>query len=635
MIQLPSLFKVSTKTLLIIILFFAVGFSVYASSLSNEFVTWDDGGLITDNPNVATLSWTTVKNVFTSYDPELYIPLTFVTYQIDDLIGGGDPRIFHATNLIFHIINALLVAWILTFLLSSEWLAIGLGLVFLLHPLNTEAVAWASARKDVLSSAFFFASLVSYLTYRSGGASRSYFWSLLFFTLGLFSKVMVVTLPIILVLLDVLEQRTMSKKTLIEKIPFFALSGLFVIIALFGKTSVLAQSTMIEKFLMAFKSTIFYIQKFLWPSGLSFAYPYTKSITLASADFWIPVAGFMLFSTLLWLYRKRNTLFVFGIALFFVTLIPTFSNFSKGNDLYFASDRYVYIPMLGLLVALGTLLESYLLKQRRAGQEKAIRNTISGVAIAVLVSLSIASHVQASVWSTSVSLYSHALEFYPNSRAAHHNLGMEYLKRNKPEAAIAEFDAAEAIKDDPRTHLSRGAAYVALSRFNEAESEYRKAIDMDPDEPDAYYGLGNIARKKGDLKIATRFYIQALAVRPDYTNALNNLGAVYIELGDWEEAIEVLKKSVAIRPEFPESYYNLAGAEERAKLLQDAEDHYKTATQLNPSDADAFGALATLLYNQKRVDEAASNLKKCLGINQQNEIGLRLLSRMQKDGYVR
>ncbi len=615
--------------------FVLLGLLSFGASLSNGFVTWDDAGLIVENRSVQSITPETLKHVFTSYDPELYIPLTFVSYQLDHLIGGDGPWIYHATNLSLHILNALLVVWLLTLFLGAGWLSVALGLIFLLHPLNAEAVAWASARKDVLSTFFFLGALISYVRWRSGRRWLLFALSLSLFVLSLLSKVMTITLPVALILIDLLEQRRDFRRMALEKAPFFALSFVFGIIALFGKTTVLAASTGFQKVLMAGMSTVFYLEKFVIPHGLSFAYPYTRPVTLSSPDFFFPALIVVAFLWLTYRLAIRLPLAAFGLAFFLLTLIPTFANFSKGGDIYFASDRYAYVPMIGLLIAMGAALQHWI---SLAGTARASDARVRGIVAAfvlILIASGALAHAQSLTWRTSESLYRHALNYYPNSRAAHHNLGMELLQFGDPEGAIREFDTSAAIKDDPRTRVSKGAALVALKRYPEAMQEYETVIRTDPDEPDAYYGLGNIAYKLGDLQTAIKQYRQALAVKPNYTNALNNLGGIYLELRDWDNAIATLQRSVELRPDFPESYYNLAGAEERKGLFAQAEADYRTAIALSPSDADAIASLAKLVYDQRRIPEAADLLKQALRINQQNAIAHELLERMQKDGVIR
>jgi protein O-mannosyl-transferase len=609
--------------------FIALALVVYGRSLSGGFVTWDDPMLVTENPNITSLDFRTLKAVFTSYDPELYIPLTFVSYQLDHLAAGMNPMMFRVTGLALHTLNAGLVSLILFLLFGSGTSAVLLGALYLVHPLNAEAVAWISARKDLLSGFFFLASLSCYLLWRSAAGRKWYVLTPVFLLLALLSKVMAVTLPVTLLLVDLLEGRRDWPRMLKEKAHLFALSFVFGIVALFGKTVAIESSTFLQKALMAAMSTAFYVWKFFLPFGLSFAYPYNGPIALTSSAFWLPIATCIALAGLAWAARRTVPLLTFGLAFFIVTLVPTFTNFYKGGDVYFASDRYVYIPILGLLTAAAAGLQHLLRRTSSRAQLPGI--VAAGAATLVAAGLAAA---QAQVWQDSFTLYSHAIRHYPESRAALHNLGMEYLKAGMPEEALTQFALAQSVKDDPRTRVSRAAALVSLKKYDEARSSYLSVIGSDRDEPDAYYGLGNIEYRLGRYREAIPYYRKALEAKPDYTNALNNLGGVYIALEDWRNAIQVLEESVRIRPGFPESHYNLGGAYEADGRYADAERSYRAAVDLDPEDADALASLATLVYARGEIDEAAGLLQRALQSDDANPAARRLLEKMRRDGVA-
>ena len=327
--------------------------AIYGTSLRNGFVTFDDGMLITDNSAIREITPASLKAIFTHYDPELYIPLTFFSYQLDFQLGGEQPFIFHLDNLLLlllHTINALLVCW-LFYLLSfgRKDLALVAGIIFAAHPIQTEAVAWAAARKDVLSSLFFLLSLIGYLYYRSEENRRFYWWSIVAFLLGLLAKVSVIMLPAVLFLLDWREGRRWGRTMLLEKVPYVVLCVLFGIIAIFGKTDLLSKTSLWTKALLACRSSVFYLQKFFWPSGFSVLYPYDGPVSLAATGFLLSmvVLVLLLFSAL-WTIRWTKEI-AFGLAFYFVMLLPTFTNLAKNGDIYLASDRYAYLPNIGIL----------------------------------------------------------------------------------------------------------------------------------------------------------------------------------------------------------------------------------------------------------------------------------------------
>ncbi len=619
------------RYLAICLLFFSVTCLVYGASLHNQFVDWDDHSLIVDNPIVSSITPYTIARAFTSYDPELYIPLTFLSYQTDHAWGGFDPFMYHVTNLVLHTLNALLVTWFLFLLLGNGWLCIALGMLFAVHPLNTEAVAWASARKDVLSTFFFLASLLAYLRAIDRDHPRLFIASLLLFVLGLLSKVMIVTLPILLVLLDAARGRTFTKEVWLQKVPFFFFACIFGFIGLFGKSQIFVASTFWQKVLMACKSTMFYLQKFFWPTKLSVLYPYTNRMTVWSTDFAVPLVLTILFLVAaLWLW-KHYRLISFGLFFYFITLLPTFINFAKGGSVYFASDRYAYVPMVGLLLALGALVQHHVQTATRQLRRKAIPCVIF-----VLLLASFLSFQQAKTWRDSFRLFEQVIAYYPQSNAAHNNIGMVYLDHARTDEAIASFERAIALKPDPRTSINLAAAKAQKGLYDEALEMFHQVIDADPPSAaEAYYGIGNVYQRQGKLLEAVAQYQRAITVDPSLTNAYNNLGGVYLQLEDWNAAIQAFEKTLELNPRFAAAAYNAAHAYTMVHQNERAETLFQRAIALNPGDADAPANLAQLLYAQQRIDEAAALLRQSLSIDQSNPTALDLLLRMKRDGYVR
>ena len=625
--NLPSL----RRCLVLCVCFFVMTGIAYGSSLNNEFVDWDDRMLIRDNPIVASFNLQTIKKAFTSYDPELYIPVTFLSYQIDHLIAGLDPFIYHFTNVVLHTFNALLVAWFLFLLLENGWIALGLGLLFALHPLNTEAAMWASSRKDVLSTFFFFGSLVSYLLGQQRQKQTLYWLSLLSFVVGLMSKVMIITLPIVLLLLDGARGK-LNKQSFINIIPFALFSVIFGVIGVMGKTKILVASTLWQKILMACKSTIFYLQKFFWPEGLSVLYPYTKNIEFI--DFAVPFFStiiLILVGLFLW---KRNKLASFGILFYLITLAPTFLNFAKGGDIYFASDRYAYIPIVGVLLLLGIGMRYY---TENASTVRSVRfRQRAGILffIIILSTSTVLSNAQAHVWKNTESLFNHTLHYYKNSHTAYNNIGMVLYGRGETDAAIEHLQKAIQLKPDPLSWNNLAAAKVQKGLQAEAEKIYRDVLVMDPKSTDAHYGIGNLYQKQNKFQDAIQQYKKTLEIDPTYFNAYNNLGVVYIFLEDWKHAAEILEKSTKLKPGFAESQYNLGIVYLQMGETAKAEEAFRTTISINPRDADAYAHLAKILYQKKNIDETATYLKQALMIEPSNPTAFALLLEMQKDGYI-
>lgn len=601
-------------TLITIGLFLAVSAVVYGKAvLTSEFVRWDDGMLVYENPAIRSITPATLKYIFTTYDPELYIPLTFLTYQIDYLIGGIAPFQYHFTSFLFHTLNALLVAWFATLFFKKRWLGIFCGLLFLLHPLHTEAVMWVSGRKDVLSTFFFLLTLIYWMKWKHDQVRRLLIASIGFFALALMSKIMAVTLPAVLLLLDWRDGRRWTREIFIEKIPYFALAGLFGLIGYLGKTGVVASSSIWEKILMAGKSSLFYIQKILWPDYFSLLYPYHQDVVITSSDFYIPIIVWSVLIILIVLSLRRTRDIAFGMAFYLVTIAPTFLNFTKGGDLdvYFASDRYAYVPSIGVFIAI-VALAVMILKDRLFGRVPVI---IAGV---IVIILAYRSFLQSKVWANTYDLLTNVLIHYPESHVAHNNIANAWRLEDRLDDAIGEFQKALAIKQHPKIYANLGAVYRKQGKMSDAMDAYKKALELNPQSKDALMGRGLVWLAQKNFAAAENDFLAAIAIYPRYLEAHTNLGATYAFTGRMQEAIAEYRTAIAINSFFPDAHFNLGVALEATGDLEGAIDEYAYTVSLAPRSVAPRINLALLLYKVGDTEGAREQFKEILTIDPNN-----------------
>ncbi len=616
------------KTLLgVVAAFFGLMLLVYGNSLSNEFVRWDDGLLVYDNAAIRQITPASLRHIFTTYDPELYIPLTFLTYQIDYAIAGHNPFLYHLDNFVLHTLNALGVAWLAFLLLRRKWVALGCGLLFALHPLHTEAVEWVSARKDVLSTFFFLLSIIGYVYWQESRSTKTRTWSLIAFTLGLLSKVMIITLPVVLVLIDLLRGRKIGWAMLRDKIPYVVLSVIFGIIGLLGKTGVIQSSSLSGKILMAFKSAFFYITQILWPAAFSLLYPYGKPITLASPDFFIPIIILSAVAVAAWLLRKRAPELLFGLAFYLLTVAPTFLNFAKGGelDIYFASDRYAYIPSIGIFIAL-TMLLWRLIAEGRGPRNEMILKAAGAVAIVVCMFLS---YRQTAVWKNTETLFTNVLRLYPeSSHVAHNNLGNVYRLNGDNEKAIQEYEKALAVGVHPKILANLGAAYRKLGRLDDALKVYAQALTINKDNKESHLGLGLVYLAQGKVQQAAEEFAVAGRIDPFYEESFTNLGAARMQLGQVEEAIAAYRQAITINAFFPDAHYNLGVALEGLGRAEEAVREYETTVALVPTFIPARINLGLLYYRLGRPEDSRTQFEAILRIDPQNRAARSALEQM-------
>lgn len=581
----------------------------FGTILGHQFLLWDDTLLITQNAIIRGFSWFTVSKAFTSFDPELYIPVTFLTYQLNYALAGLTPWIYFATNLSLHALNALLVGWLLLLLTGKKSGALFGALLFALLPIQTEAVAWASARKDLLSACFFFSSLILWLRYRDTGRRVHYGWSLGFFLLALLSKVIAVTLPVVLILLDIMERRPLDRRAVTEKLPFFGLSVIFGIVAIFGKSdsgAVISPETLL---LLPAKSTLFSLQHIVWPSGLTALYAYGKPVTLGNPGIlwpWIILA--VLLAAVLWLGRKRRTVF-FAVAFFLLTLAPTFENVMKGGFVYIASDRYVYIPLFGILflVAIGW---DRLWERAHGGY----RTAMQSCATLLLLLYAVLSWGQTETWATSQALFTQALKVDPQSVPAALNLGVDERMRGDYTGAEKMIRQSLAEKESSKGYIALGTLEMMKKNFPEAAADFEKAASVDPKDPEAPYGLASVYEKDGQLAEAEAAYRQALTLTPFDSQIMNDLAGVLEEEGKIDAARDEYKLVVKKQPTFEIADYNLGLILEQQGDIAGAIDAFRLAKRYGGNNYFTLSHLGPLELKGGRTADGAADVLAALAL---------------------
>lgn len=570
--------------------------------LTSDFVSLDDTLLITGNATIQELTPRSVFHAFTSYDPELYVPLTLVTYQLEHAVAGLTPQVYHFTNLLLHIASALVLFFLAAMILRSYTAGFFVALLFAIHPLNTEAVAWAAARKDVLSTFFFLLTL--YLFERAERFDEVYLkkWSILTFLCALLSKVTVLPLVLILPLLGLMRGK--APRDLNGKCywPYAALGVVFAGIAYYGKTKNLGNLSLWDYALIGCKSTVFYLGKIFWPVDFSVSYHQMTPVTLAAPEFSVPVVFVLvLVCVMLWMFWKRWIFPASCLLFFFLTVSVNFFNVWKNGMLFFASDRYAYIPAIGIFLLFGYLLTKlFAVVRSRTGAERIMYLDITlGILLTgILFPLTVA---EAFVWQGSESLYIHALTVLPTSVMVLNNLGDLYVDEGKEDQGMALF--LRAVESDPKN-------IVALTN------------------------IGNLYKKHGDLANAEKYYrIAAESVPknpfPEHLMGLYLLGELQIDTGKTEEGLDTLGQAVILGGQYAEPYFNLGLMLEKLGRKDEAIQIYQAGVNVNGSYLIARYHLAGLLAEQGKLPEAITQLKAVVRLNPHYEKAAEHLANME------
>lgn len=568
---------------------------LFLFSLNNDFVAFDDDLLIYENPIVLELNGSTLWRAFTTYDPELYVPLTILSYQIERALFGLNPFIFHLTNLLLHLGSVLLVFYCAIKLSAKKlgssdafWIGLVSALIFSIHPLNTEAVAWAAARKDILSSFFFFASLASYIRYLEGEGKHPFVWSLVMFLLALGAKASVIMLPLILVLADLWYRRKIRIEMIIDKIPFALLSVIFGIIAILGKQMQLVGLSLAQKLFLSAKGSVFYVGKLIWPSELNIFYPQEFPFEVLTAELAFYVAVLSVGAVLALMSLRKNRIVFFGLTFYLLMLIPTFATFWKNGFVYYATDRYPYAAQFGLiLIAMFILVPR--IRSWAIENDKRL-NIVVGSGIVFGIFVAFLSMKQLDAWKNSEALFRNALKFNPTSVHALNNLGTSLYDLDRIEEAIAVYDQAIEINNNiPQVHTNKGLLLLKQKKVEEAKREFIAGIENVPksrmyieDDLLAYYQLAKLLDEQGQLLEAIRVLEDAVKAGSAFASSHYYLGLKYQQIGDKEGAYEEFKQATEIDKRQVDAHYRLAAVSAELGKLEEAIDALKRVQRLHP-----------------------------------------------------
>ena len=619
--------------------------AVYLPALENGFVNWDDKGNLLENPNFRGLGWEQLRWMFTTFHTGHYQPLSWVTFGLDYLLWGMNPFGYHLTNLLLHAANAVLVYFLAFRLLSlavsatnsqdlSLRISAGLAaLFFAIHPLRVESVAWATERRDVLSALFFLLTIHLYL-WANGGAQSSRTrmrWlsgSLVVYGLSLFSKAVGMTLPIVLLVLDVYPLRRLgiegqgwfgraTRGVWLEKIPFFILASAAGVAALLaqyhtGAMGSIERHGVFARMAQGLFGLVFYIWKTVIPFELSPIYEIPPQLNPWEWPFLLSGILVVGISLSLFLLRRRWPAGLAVWVCYVAILAPVLGIAQSGPQL--VADRYSYLSCLGwaILVGAGSF---HCWRVWVAHGFRRLPILASGLIGMIVVGLGGLTWQQTQIWHDTERLWRHALAVDQESRIAHNNLGVLLAGQGKLEEAIPHY--YKAIRIDPnyvKAHNNLGNALWNQGESEEAIEHYHEAIRIDPNNVDAHYNLGNGLRSQGKLEEAIGHYQQALQANPADSSAHNNLGIALAEQGSIDDAIDHFREALRIDPTNALGYANLANIFTSMGEFEKAIELYRRALEVKPGFAEVHERLGRLLTQQGRRDEAIQHLEEALRI---------------------
>ena len=563
--------------------------ATYVSVRHFDFVNYDDPDYVTNNPHVSEgLTPDSIRWAVTSGEAANWFPVTRLSHLLDHELFGNDAGAQHLVNLVLHTCAAVLLFLFLQRATGCLWPSAAVAFIFALHPLHVESVAWISERKDVLCALFSFLTLWLYVRYAERPSPARYAIMLLSFALALMSKPMAITLPLVMLGLDYWPLR--RKGTWVERAPFYGLAIISGLITLLvqqqsGAVKTLGNFPLPLRIANALSSYAVYVAQTFWPVRLAVFYPFPAEIPV-----WKPVLGAALIvavSAITWGLRKGNPYLIVGWTWFLIMLLPVIGIVQVGAQSH--ADRYMYLPMTGLLIMLAWGVRDLV---GRWPRWKPAALAIAGGACAACAA---ATTVQLQTWQNSGTLFERALAVTNDNYIAEHNLG-SYLLDVPGQLQPAISHLKRALQINPRSvqaHSDLGIALAKSGQMTEAATEFKTALAIDPtaEQPrqnldraaEAAYNRGVELMKSKDTTEAIQQFQAATAINPNYAEAHNDLGVAYSSIrGKLPEAIAEFQAAVRIKPDYVDAQYNLGAALAQAGKEHEALAHFEAVERLRP-----------------------------------------------------
>jgi len=554
----PKIFKpVSSRRaeFLIVFLLLLVTAVVFLQVRSHDFIGYDDDWYVTENAQVRSgLTYQGIRWAFSSIVLGNWHPLTWLSHQLDVQLFGMHPGRHHLVNVLLHLMNTLLLYWVLKRMTGEMWPSCLVAAMFAIHPLHVESVAWIAERKDVLSGFFWMATMGCYVLYTEHPNKSRFLLTHMFFIMGLLSKPMLVTLPFVLLLLDYWPLKRfpglpmdgaagssprlqMLGFLLREKIGLFTLSFAACLVTFFsqsggGNVGAMQVYPLTMRLANAMVAYVGYMAKMLWPAKLAVLYPHS-----GMPSFWqIVGAGVLLIAVTLTAFKhaRRYPWLLVGWLWYLGTLVPVIGIVQVGVQSM--ADRYTYIPLIGLFVAIVWGAVQVLSRYRRS-----IFLAIPAAALVILL-MSVTTWHQVGRWSDSVSLFQHAIAVTDGNYIMHNNLGYEFNAQGKTKEALAHYSAALAVEPGfPDAYLNIGVILASQGRFEAAVAKYNEALRIKPDFLKAHINLGNVRLRQGRTSAAYWHYLDALRINTASAEAYNGLGSAMAVAGKYEKAVKYFR----------------------------------------------------------------------------------------------
>jgi len=569
----------------------------YSPIFQADFAGYDDSLYVTGNDwvryglNLKSISW-----AFTHFHSANWHPLTWLSHMLDCELYGMNPLGHHLTNLLLHIANSTLLYIIFVSFTRSRYQPLALALLFALHPLHVESVAWISERKDVLSTFWGLLCILAYYRYTQSLKRQDYSVVLFLFCLSLMSKPMLVTMPILLLIIDIWPLKRNDSKKYWDKIPLFIpviASCVVTYIAQLKDQAVnpLTSLSLSSRILNASISSIEYLKKTIWPVNLSVLYPHPGNTINIQDAVICAVIIFILLAFCMWKFRKYPFILT-GYLWFFVALSPVIGIVQVGSQSM--ADRYTYVPHIGLFWAFTWMIGSMATKQY-------MKIGIILFYCMTIIGFSAKTYHQTHFWKNGKTLFTQAIANTEKNYIAHNNLGVCLFQRQQPEEALLHFNKSIDIEPNCiEARINKAECLLSMNNTQEAIKEYQQILEISPKSVKAHLGLADYYKKDKQFYIAIDHCKKALTLASIKWPIWVKIATIYEEMGELSKTASFYQQALMEHPISPITHYHFARILVSLQKYPEAIFHYKKAIEYNPEFAQAYNSLGALYaWNQQ------------------------------------
>ncbi len=590
----------------------AITAMIFIPSLSNDFVNWDDDVNILENENLEVFNAASIQKIFSPTEGNVignYNPLTIFTFAVIKHLFGLNPQAFHSVNLLLHLLCVFLVYRIMLLMKIGRIGALLVALLFGIHPMRVESVAWITELKDVLFGAFYLSAIFYYVKYLLGQQKNKKYYAfiLILFFLSLMSKIQAVSLPLSMLALDYYFRREFNLKLIIEKIPFFALSLFFGLLGIYtlGLEGSLNDDVTTYSFgdrlLIGAYSYTVYLIKVVVPYEMFPMYPYPKFLTWHF--YAAPVAVLASLVGIFVAFKKDYRAIVFAWAFFLVNVVFLLQILGAGQG--FIADRFTYIPYLGLFFLVGYLYQ-YLEKEKPKFKQYLLIGMGAYLAIGAFMTVK-----QIGIWENGEKLWSHIIDNSSSvTNLAHGNRA--FYRRGIKQYDLALQDYNRAIQLNSKKsglYNSRGKTYFDMGNSAKALEDYARAIQLDDSEVEYHVNQGAAQGSLGRFEEALKSLNKAKEVDPKFDNTYLNLSLAHGQLGMYDQAIEDITTYLTIKPYHADMWYERGLNYRRTRNPQKAFEDFSQAIKLNSKQRVYYYERAKALIDLGRKAEARQDIQ--------------------------